>query len=135
MILRERKRAAHPAVAILLEWRGSKQPQVQRLRAKDGSLLRKLHGMGIACIVKGRTTDELKGELALNDAYSADKAVVLRIHFCRLDRHEIGDFTDALIGEEARDQDIGVWQIVLVLPHLGRIPGCNAEEATFASVQ
>src|SRR5438034_8770610 len=91
--------------------------------------------MRIACIVKGRATDQLEGELAAHDANSAYNAVVLRVFLCRLDRHEIGDFTHTLKREKARDQDIGLWEIVLILPHLGGSAWCNAEKPALFSIQ
>src|SRR5438093_5406989 len=91
--------------------------------------------MRIARIVKGRATEQLEGHGAAHDAHSAYNAVVLGVFLCRLDRHEIGDFTHTLKREKARDQDIGLWEIVLILPHLGGSAWCNAEEATFFSVQ
>jgi len=54
--------------------------------------------------------------------------------FCRLDRHEIGDFTYPLKREEARDQDIGFRQIVLLVRKIGCGVWCNAEEAAFVSI-
>src|SRR6266700_6167941 len=91
--------------------------------------------MRIARVVKGRATEQLEGELATHDAHGAYDAVVLRVFLGRLDRHEIGDLTDTLEREKARDQDIGLWQIVLLVPHLGRSAGCNAIEAAFFSIQ
>jgi hypothetical protein len=52
-----------------------------------------------------------------------------------LDRHEIGDFTNPLTGEKARDQDIGLWELVLIVPHFGRGLWGNAEEAAFVSIE
>src|SRR5437763_10304329 len=102
---------------------------------KDRSPLRKLEGMGIACIVKSRATDQLEGELAAHDAHSAYNAVVLCVFPGRLDRHEIGDFTHTIKREKARDQNIGLWEIVLILPHLECSAWCNAEKTAFFSVQ
>src|SRR6516165_1882231 len=91
--------------------------------------------MRIACIVKGGATAQLEGELTLHDAHSAYNAVVLDGLLGRLDRHEIGDFTNPFMCEEACDQDIRFWKIVLLVPHRGRRAGCNAEEAAFFSIQ
>ena len=91
--------------------------------------------MWISRIVKGRATAQLEGELAAHDAHGTYDTVVLGVFLCRLDRHEIGDLTDTLKREEARDQDIGLWQIVLIEPQIGRGLWCNAEEAAFFSIQ
>ena len=71
--------------------------------------------MRILCVVKGGAADQLEGELTLHDAHSADDAVVLRVFPGWLDRHEIGDLTNALMREKARDQDIRFWQIILLV--------------------
>src|SRR5438046_1393265 len=115
-------------MAIFFEWGGSKKPQAQLFILKDRSPLRKMHAMRIACVVKGRATEQLEGELAAHDAHSAYNAVVLCVFLCRLDWHEISDLTDAIKREKACDQDIGFREIVLILPQLGRGVRCNAEE-------
>ena len=61
--------------------------------------------------------------------------MVFCMFLCRLDWHEISDLTDTLSCEKAGDQDIGLWKIVLILPHLGRSVWRNAEEAAFFSIQ
>jgi len=91
--------------------------------------------MRVSRIVKGGATGQLEGELTPHDANCTYDAVVLRVLLCRLDRHEINDLTDTLKREKARDQDIGFWEIVLILPHLGRRAWCNAEEAAFFSIE
>src|SRR5438034_449947 len=94
-----------------------------------------MNGMRVSRIVKGRATDQLEGELTAHDANGAYDAVVPRVFFCRLNRHEIGDLTDAIEREKACDQDIRFWEIVLILPHLGRVLWCDTEEAAFFSIE
>src|SRR5438034_8328060 len=77
-----------------------------------------MNGMRVSRIVKGRATDQLEGELTAHDANGAYDAVVPRVFFCRLNRHEIGDLTDAIEREKACDQDIRFWEIVLFLRQL-----------------
>src|SRR5438128_7881735 len=94
-----------------------------------------MNGMRVLRIVKGRVTGQCKRQCATHDANSAYDAVVPRVFFCRLNRHEIGDLTDAIEREKACDQDIRFWEIVLILPHLGRVLWCDAEEAAFFSIE
>src|SRR5215831_18823150 len=91
--------------------------------------------MGIARIVKGRATDQLEGELTTYDPNGAYDAVVPGVFFRRLDRHEVSDLTNTIGREKAGDQDIGFGEIVLIVPELGRILGCNTEEPAFFSIQ
>ena len=45
------------------------------------------------------------------------------------------NLTNALEREKARDQDIGLREIVLIEPHFGRGVWGNAEEAAFVSIE
>jgi hypothetical protein len=49
-------------------------------------------------------------------------------------RHKVVDFGNSLLGEEARYQDVGIWEIELLVPHLVE-DGMNFETTTFVLVE
>jgi len=49
-------------------------------------------------------------------------------------RHEVRDLCHPLSGEEARQEDIRIWQIQLFLASIRKL-GCNLKPSTFGVVQ
>ena len=52
-----------------------------------------------------------------------------------LDRHKIGNFGKAVNGEEARDQNVSLWQVELFMSHTGSFQWRDTEEAAFADIK
>src|SRR6266446_4523855 len=54
---------------------------------------------------------------------------------CLLDRHEVDNFTDSIIGEEAREENICFRHVELFMAYIRRAQGRYGEEATLIGIE
>ena len=137
----EVERRMHAAVAAL-------EPALRAQRVRDRALQRERqlrraeqHAVRVhldlvvgAPVVEPRLHLDLPRDVAAHDHDAPDQPVSVEAGVDRLDRHEVLHLADSALGEEARDQDVGVGEVQLPRRprHAGR---ADRVEAAVAGVE
>ena len=67
-----------------------------------------------AAVVEARLHLDLEAHVAAHDDDAADQAMAVQRHLGVVDRHEVLHLPDAVLGQEARDQDVRVGEVELL---------------------
>ena len=96
------------------------QRERQAGRREDGAVLVRLALLPLAAVVEARLDLDAEAHLAAHADHPPDEPVPVRSRAV-VDRHEVLDLADAVLVEEARDQDVRVREVELLRrPALGR---------------
>src|SRR5207248_171583 len=100
-----------------------------------GSLLRYLETVRVACIIEGGSADEREGQRTMHYGDRADNLVLVFRCTHLLDGHEVSHLTDTAIRQEAREQEVALWQVELLAGDTIHGGGRDAEKATFSHIE
>ena len=103
------KGGPYSSPSVLFERDRGGQAQATAFALEDHSLLGEICFVCISGVVKGGPADHFKGQRTTHYRHRTNDVMVLISALSLLDGHEVGDFTNAINSEEARDEDIGFW--------------------------